>query len=91
MDRAQRTTGGRRYHGQYKIEYSNSSAATPADNTWRVLVANLDRRLLMRNDGTEGTQIIYTDDGSVVMLQEGATAALPGVGDQHPPAVGMPV
>ena len=62
-------TGGGAITG-YKIEYSNSSSGTPAANSWRVLVANLNKTE-DEVEGVDGTQITYTDDGSVAMLQEG--------------------
>ena len=64
-------TGGGDITG-YKIEYSDSSEAVAADvaaNSWRVLVANLNKTKDEDAD-TTGTQITYTD-GSVANLDVG--------------------
>ena len=61
-------TGGGDITG-YKIEYSNSTSATPAANTWRDLVANLEKT--KDEDENTGIQVTYTDDGSIAMLSEG--------------------
>ena len=64
-------TGGGDITG-YKIEYSDSSETTAADvaaNSWRVLVANLNKTE-DEDDTADGTQITYTD-GSVANLDVG--------------------
>ena len=64
-------TGGGDITG-YKIEYSDSSEAVATDvaaNSWRVLVANLNKTEDEDAD-TAGTQITYTD-GSVANLDVG--------------------
>ena len=68
---ADTATGGGDITG-YKIEYSDSSEEAPADvhaNSWRVLVANLNKTKDEDAD-TPGTQITYTD-GSVANLDVG--------------------
>ena len=82
-------TGGGAITG-YKIEYSNTSAATPAADTWKALVANLNKTE-DEVEGDDGTQITYTDDGSVANASRRVPSGGTGCRRSTPPARACPL